>query len=290
MSSEHYYLPEPSQWPIIGSVALFLTLLGAIHCLHGGTAGPYILGVGFLLLFYMLFGWIGTVIQEDQKGLLLSKQTDRSFRWGMFWFIFSEVMFFGAFFGALFYARILSVPWLGGEGAGMLTHLMLWPDFHAHWPLIHTPDPSQFEGPTSAMHAWGLPAVNTVLLLTSGLTLTVAHVSLLHNRYWPGIVAQTLTILLGLSFLGLQVLEYTEAYLKKGLSLGSGIYGTTFFLLTGFHGLHVCLGIIMLTVVLCRMIKRHFNQTHHFGFEAVAWYWHFVDVVWLLLFIFVYWL
>ncbi len=290
MSSDYYYIPKPSHWPIVGSIALFTTLLGATHWLHGAFSGPYVLGAGLCLFVYMLFGWFGTVIRENQAGLLLSGQIDHSFRWGMFWFIFSEVMFFATFFGALFYARVFSVPWLGGEGDGVLTHLMLWPDFQSAWPLLHTPDPSQFKCPHTVIHAWGLPAINTLLLLTSGVTITIAHVSLLKNRYWSGIFSQLATIILGISFLCLQIIEYTEAYREKGLNLAAGIYGTTFFLLTGFHGLHVAIGTVMLIVILYRMFKRHFDQNHHFGFEAVAWYWHFVDVVWLLLFIFVYWL
>ena len=137
---------------------------------------------------------------------------------------------------------------------------------------------------------WGIAAINTAILLTSGVTITVAHFSLLKNKYRMMVAAQVATILLGLLFLVLQVKEYMEAYFEMGLTLASGIYGTTFFMLTGFHGLHVTIGVICLSVILYRMLRRDFNSHQHFAFEAVSWYWHFVDVVWLLLFVFVYWL
>jgi cytochrome c oxidase subunit 3 len=240
----------------------------------------------------MLFGWFGTVIAETRAGLLQDPQVDRSFRWGMVWFIFSEVMFFAAFFGALFYTRVLSVPWLGGTGnhSATLTHLLIWPEFTKSWPLFQTPNPGLFQGPSEVMKAWGIPAINTAVLLTSGLTITVAHWGVLKNRRIQMILAQVVTILLGVAFLCLQAHEYIEAYSDFNLKLSSGIYGTTFFMLTGFHGLHVTIGTIMLIVILWRMLKGDFNSQEHFGFEAVSWYWHFVDVVWLGLFIFVYWL
>lgn len=281
-----YYLPPPSSWPLKASIALISTFAGAANWLHDVWFGPYLFGFGLLMIFYILYGWFGTVITENRAGLLQSNQVDRSFRWGMCWFIFSEVMFFGAFFGALFYVRVISVPTLGGLDA---SHILLWPDFQAGWPLLKNPG-SSFMGPQSVMEAWGVPALNTFILLTSGVTITIAHWSLLKDRRLTMLFAQMATILLGVSFLILQGLEYTEAYVKKGLTLGSGIYGTTFFMLTGFHGLHVTIGTIGLCVILYRMIKRDFNPHHHFAFEAVSWYWHFVDVVWLLLFVFVYWM
>ncbi|MBS0349844.1 MAG: cytochrome c oxidase subunit 3 [Proteobacteria bacterium] len=298
MSSEqhqhhgNYYLPNPSYWPIIGSVAIFCLLVGAANWLHGNVIGPVLFFVGAIILAIMLFGWFGTVISETRAGLLQDPQVDRSFRWGMVWFIFSEIMFFLAFFGALFYARVFSVPWLAGQGnnAAVLTHLLLWPSFTHSWPLFQTPNPALFKGPMEVMSAWGIPAINTAILLTSGVTITIAHWGVLKNRRVQMMLAQFVTILLGIAFLCLQAHEYWDAYHLKQLKLSAGIYGTTFFMLTGFHGLHVTIGSIMLIVILWRMLKGDFNSQEHFGFEAVSWYWHFVDVVWLGLFIFVYWL
>ena len=292
--SEHpkgtYYLPGPSHWPIIGSIALFSMLSGAANWLHGKIFGPYLFLFGACLLVFMLYGWFGTVIKESRQGLLDDKQVDRSFRWGMVWFIFTEVMFFGAFFGALYYSRNFVVPGLGGSGSGAISHLILWPNFHGTWPVFQTPDPSQFTGPMAIMEAWGIPAINTAVLLTSGVTVTIAHWGVIKERRRMMLIAQILTILLGISFLGLQAHEYWLAYTVKGLKLTSGIFGTTFFMLTGFHAMHVTVGTIMLITILYRMIKGDFSKRSHFGFEAVSWYWHFVDFVWLVLFVFVYWI
>lgn len=293
MSENHngsYYLPAPSHWPIVGSIGLFCLLVGAANWLHSNTIGPYLFLLGAFIVVFMMVGWFGTVINENERGLLNGEQVERSFRWGMVWFIFSEVMFFSAFFGALFYARMYSVPWLGGEGEGVLTHLLLWPDFQAQWPLLQNPSPSLFIGPKSVMDTWGIPALNTLILLTSGVTITIAHWGILKNRRAQVIIFQALTVILGITFLMMQAHEYAIAYTEKGLKLSSGIYGTTFFMLTGFHAMHVTVGTIMLLIILIRLIKGHFNERHHFAFEAAAWYWHFVDVVWLALFIFVYWI
>ncbi|HVV68508.1 MAG TPA: cytochrome c oxidase subunit 3 [Gammaproteobacteria bacterium] len=285
-----YYLPDPSFWPIIGSIGLFCIMFGAANWLHSVYYGPYIFFLGVAIIIFVIFGWFGTVIRENQHGLYDNKHIDMSFRLGMCWFIFSEVMFFGVFFGALFYSRVLSVPWIGGEGHGVMTHILLWPNFNPTWPVLHNPDPSLFVAPKSVMETWGLPALNTLILLTSGVTITVAHWGILQNRRMQALIAQALTALLGICFLTMQAHEYTIAYLEKGLTLGSGIYGTTFFMLTGFHALHVTIGTIMLIVIFFRIYKHHFDQHSHFAFEAVSWYWHFVDVVWLLLFVFVYWM
>ena len=285
-----YYLPAPSRWPIVGSIALFCFFVGFANWLHGNAIGPYLFFTGILILIFMLFGWFGTVIRENRAGKFADPQVDRSFRWGMMWFIFTEVMFFSAFFAALFYSRGLVVPWLGGHGSGQMTHILLWPSFKGTWPVYHTPNPALFQGPKSIMETWGIPAINTLLLLSSGGTITVAHWSLLKNRRTQMKVLQIFTILLGISFLSMQTFEYWTAYTEKGLMLTSGIYGTTFFMLTGFHALHVTLGTIMLSVILYRMFKGDFSKEDHFGFAAVFWYWHFVDVVWLALFVFVYWM
>lgn len=285
----HYYVPENTHWPIIGSIGLCTLVLGIVNWIHGHVFGPYLFFLGALIIAFMLFGWFSVVIHENRLGLH-NAQMDRSYRWGMMWFIFSEIMFFGAFFGALFYARFYAVPWLGGLGAKVSTHTVLWDQFNATWPLLQNPNPKLFPGPLGVIPAWGIPALNTLLLLSSGATITVAHHALKNNKRRILNGGLLLTILLGLTFLGFQAFEYYHAYTEMNLTLRSGIYGTTFFMLTGFHGAHVTIGATMLSVILFRCLKGDFSQENHFGFEATAWYWHFVDVVWLCLFIFVYWL
>ena len=288
-NKDSYYLPEPSLWPIVGSLALLVMASGFVMKLNHIGMGGVVMLAGVAILLFMMFGWFGQVIRESESGMY-NKQVDKSFRLGMSWFIFSEVLFFAAFFGALFYARILSVPWLGAGD----TMAQLWPNFVASWPTA-TPGIEQVSGPGdmpkfTPMGAWGIPAINTLLLLTSGATLTWAHWGLLKNNRSQLIIGLVLTIALAIAFISLQAYEYHHAYTELGLTLGAGIYGATFFMLTGFHGFHVMLGTTMLSVILIRSIKGHFKPDAHFGFEGVAWYWHFVDVVWLGLFVFVYWL
>ena len=281
-----YYVPHGTRWPIVGSVALFSLVGGAAVALNGHGWGKYSMLLGVVLLVVMLFGWFGTVIRESVGGYYNS-QVDTSFRMGMMWFIFSEVMFFAAFFGALYYARSLSVPWLGGEGSKFLTNFYLWKDYVPSWP---TNGPQAVGGSFETIPAFGLPALNTVILLTSGVTITIAHHALKAGNRGVLKVFLAATFLLGFLFVYLQATEYAHAYHELNLTLGSGVYGSTFFMLTGFHGLHVTIGAIMLLVIWLRVMKGHFTPTHHFAFEGVAWYWHFVDVVWLGLFIFVYWI
>ena len=284
-----YFIPEPSRWPIIATTAIFLMFVGGATTLNGMGSGPSILGVGFLMFVYMLFGWFGEVIGESESGKY-NDQVDVSFRMGMGWFIFSEVMFFAAFFGALYYARMYSVPWLGGEGAKVATHHFLWNDFKAAWPLFSPPSTYGFTHFKETIGAWGVPFLNTLILLTSGATVTWAHWGLQKDNRGQLILGLLMTVALGATFVFMQAQEYGHAYHELGLTLNSGIYGATFFLLTGFHGFHVTMGTVMLASILGRSLKGHFTAKHHFAFEAVAWYWHFVDVVWIGLFIFVYWL
>jgi cytochrome c oxidase subunit 3 len=281
-----YYIPHGSKWPIVGSVSLFVMMLGAAALLNGVSVAPFIFWAGFLAVLFMFYGWFGTVISENQAGMY-NEGVDRSFRMGMMWFIFSEVMFFAAFFGALYYARHLSVPWLGGEGSRFLTNLFLWPEFESAWP---TNGPAAIGGAFETIPAFGLPAINTAILLASGVTITIAHHALKAGNRGVLKVFLAATFLLGFAFVILQAEEYMHAYQELNLTLGSGVYGSTFFMLTGFHGLHVTIGAIMLFVIWLRVMKGHFTPKQHFAFEGVAWYWHFVDVVWLGLFIFVYWL
>jgi len=288
-NSQVYYIPGLSQWPLIAAVGLGSLAIGAATCFHGDPYGPYVLSLGLFVVIFMMVGWFSTVVRESNAGMF-DAQVDRTFRWGMFWFIFSEVMFFAGFFGTLFYARNFSVPWLGGEGALIKqgTHEFLWPHFTAQWPVLHNPDPSKFIDPEHDMRPLWLPLINTLVLITSSVTITYAHHALRANKRLMLNTMLLATILLGLSFLCLQAFEYHDAYTELKLKLSSGIYGTTFFTLTGFHCAHVTIGAIMLSMILLRCLLGHFTPQHHFGFEATAWYWHFVDVVWLCLFTYVY--
>jgi cytochrome c oxidase subunit 3 len=283
--SDKYYVPHGSPWPIVGSVALFTTVGGAALWLNDAIAGPWFLSLGLLILFVMFAGWFGTVIRESE-GRFYNEAVDRSFRMGMMWFIFSEVMFFAAFFGALLYARQFSVPWLGGEGTKLFTKLIRGDDYEATWP---TDGPGDVGGDFEIIPAFGLPAINTAILLLSGITITIAHHALKAGSRSVLNIFLGVTIALGFLFVYLQATEYIHAY-HLNLKLSSGIYGSTFYMLTGFHGFHVTVGAIMLLVIWLRCLKGHFTPTQHFAFEGAAWYWHFVDVVWLGLFIFVYWL
>jgi cytochrome c oxidase subunit 3 len=273
-NTKNYYLPGPSFWPLIASISLFLLAGGFTMVLNKIAMGTPLMIAGAVALAYLLYGWFAEVIGESVSKVY-NKQVDKSFRWGMGWFIFSEVMFFFGFFGALFYTRNVSLPWLADAQ-------LLWPGFAAAWPSA---GPGLTEAFTP-MGPWGLPAINTLLLLTSGVTLTWAHWGLMKDNRKQLTIGLILTIALGVIFLYLQMHEYAEA----GFTIKTGIYGATFYMLTGFHGLHVTMGAIMLSIILFRVLKGHFSSHDHFGFEAVAWYWHFVDVVWLFLFIFVYWL
>jgi cytochrome c oxidase subunit 3 len=276
----YYFVPQPSHWPITGSCALLLMAFGAAFWFNAYAAGPWLVLAGFCVLVAMMVGWFGTVVGESQQHLY-NRRVDLSFRWGMSWFIFSEVMFFAAFFGALFYVRNLSVPDLGG-----MDSKILWPDYTSTWPT----DGPYINDVFTPMKAIGIPLLNTIILVSSGGTLTVAHHALQAGNRGALKLWLFITIVLGFTFLGFQAYEYTHAYSELNLKLSTGVYGSTFFMLTGFHGFHVTIGAIMLTVMLLRTFRGHFNARHHFAFEAAAWYWHFVDVVWLLLFILVYWL
>jgi cytochrome c oxidase subunit 3 len=285
-TKDTYYIPHKAVWPFVGTSGLMMMLAGFANYLNGASIGPTMMIFGLSLFILMLTGWFALQASESESGMY-NHGVGISYRMGMMWFIFSEVMFFGAFFGALWYTRNLSVPWLGGIGDGpaRMTKDLLWPAFEATWP---TNGPAEVGGEFEPMGAFGLPFLNTLILLTSGVTLTWAHHGLLANNRDQLIKGLIVTVALGFLFVAFQAFEYYEAYHEMGLTLGSGVYGSTFFMLTGFHGFHVCVGAIMLSVILFRSWKGHFSPENHFGFEGAAWYWHFVDVVWLGLFIFVY--
>lgn len=293
-----YYVPHSGWYPVFIALGAMLMVTGFGTWLidtKNGLAGSWIQTlIGFAIFSVVLFFWFAKVIEENFAGLANS-QLKRSYVWGMSWFIFSEVMFFAAFFGALFYARTFAVAWLGGEGGKAFTGDYLWPEFSADWPVVKNPDNSLFQGPHESMAApslssWGtyLPFWNTVILLASSVTVHFAHTAIKNQNRGSLITWLTVTVALGVIFLVLQAEEYIHAYNELGLTLHSGIYGSTFFLLTGFHGFHVTLGTFILLVQLMRAVKGHFKPHDCFGFEAGSWYWHFVDVVWVCLFIFVY--
>jgi cytochrome c oxidase subunit 3 len=279
-----YYIPHKATWPVIGTTGLAVMLAGFANYLNGSSVGTTMMVTGLVVFIIMLAGWFSLQAIESESGIY-NTQVGISYRMGMMWFIFSEIMFFGVFFGSLWYIRNLSVPWLGGEGIGAATNELLWPSFNATWP---TNGPGKVGGDFEPMGAWGLPFLNTLILLSSGVTVTWAHHGLLAKKRDQLIKGLIATVVLGFLFVSFQAYEYHEAYTEMGLTLGSGIYGSTFFMLTGFHGFHVCVGAIILSVILFRSWKGHFKPENHFAFEAAAWYWHFVDVVWLGLFIFVY--
>jgi cytochrome c oxidase subunit 3 len=271
----------------MAAIGLFFVILGAGQWINGHGWGAYSLLFGFLWWGVVLAQWFSDAIRESETGQY-STTIDGSFRWSMSWFIFSEVMFFAAFFGALFWARTYSVPTLGS-----LDNSLLWPGFKAVWPSLHpgaTAAPGGTVEPFATMGPWPIPTLNTAILLTSGLTLTIAHHALIANRRIRTIAFMWITVLLGVTFLGFQAYEYHHAYQELNLKLTSGIFGSTFFMLTGFHGFHVFVGMLMLLFITLRLMKGHFTPDRHFGFEGAAWYWHFVDVVWLGLYLVVYWM
>ena len=285
---QSYYVPASSPWPIVGAIGLGLIAWGAGHTVIDMSKeqdgyGSTVLIAGLIVMAVMLFGWFRDQINESMKGLY-SDQLGVSYKQGMSWFIFSEVMFFAAFFGALFYARVIAVQWLGGDSNNAMTNEVLWPEFVAHWPLVNTPGGTE----TQAMGWYGLPAINTIILLVSSVTCHFAHTGLEQGKRKQLTAMLGVTIILGMIFLYLQGAEYIHAYEELGLTLDSGIYGNTFYMLTGFHGLHVTLGTVMLIIMFLRVLKGHFTPDNHFAFQATSWYWHFVDVVWLCLFVVVY--
>ena len=289
-SKDHYFVPDASAYPFLASIALFFIAMGGASFLNGYSFGPTFFSLGMFAMGVLLFIWFRKVIIESPD---YNMDVDKSFRMGMSWFIFSEVMFFAAFFGALYYLLMLAVPWLAETE-------LLWPGFEATWPSSGPQGAELLAGVTPSVESiaegteyalidpWHLPLYNTLLLLASSVTLTIAHHALRANNRTQLIVWLAITVILGVIFLFLQAEEYIEAYTQLGLTMGTGVYGSTFFLLTGFHGFHVCLGAFILLVVLIRCIRGHFTPERHFAFEAGAWYWHFVDTVWVGLFIFVY--
>ena len=311
---EKYYVPEKSPLAVMATIGLVLSVFGAANFINqltfgeAGEASPTILYVGLFVFAATLFVWFRTTIRENIAGMA-SGQLKKSYVLGMYWFIFSEVMFFAAFFGVLFYVRNLAGPWLAAEGEGGRMNYLLWEGFQFSWPMMQTPQEAvggaatqlianngSFASAKQSMsfaeahhwYAW-LPLWNTIILLSSSVTVHIAHTGLLNGNKKKFNLWLAASVALGVLFVILQVAEYYEAYAHFGLTLNSGIYGSTFFMLTGFHGFHVFMGMTMLAIQLMRSLRGgHFTAGDHFGFEASSWYWHFVDVVWVFLFLFVY--
>ena len=283
----HYFVPAPSRHPVMLALGMGIIVWGASHWINGAGWAAWLVLAAFIYWLYVLYHWFGDAIRESEGGQY-GRKVDLSYRWSMSWFIFSEVMFFGAFFTALWWARAHSVPALGS-----LENALLWPDFKAVWPSLAagaTGSPAGIVEPFQTMGPFWLPTINTALLLSSGVTLTIAHHAIVANHRGRCIAFMWLTVALGLTFLCVQGYEYFHAYNDLNLKLNSGVYGSTFFMLTGFHGLHVFVGMLMLVFITLRLMRGHFTPQRHFGFEGAAWYWHFVDVVWLGLYVLVYWM
>ena len=286
-TTPYYYVPQPSRHPAMAALGLFFVILGASQWINGIEWGMYSFLFGLVWWLVVLFQWFRDAAHESEGGLY-GRKIDLSFRWSMSWFIFSEVMFFGAFFTALWWTRAHSVPALGG-----LENELLWPGFKAVWPSVAagaTASPAGTIEPFQTMGPFWLPTINTALLLTSAVTATFAHHALQHGNRGRTIVLMWVTVLLGITFLGVQGYEYYHAHHELNLSLASGVFGSTFYMLTGFHGFHVFVGMLMLLFVTIRLMNGHFTAEKHFAFEGAVWYWHFVDVVWLGLYVLVYWM
>ncbi|MEO8923787.1 MAG: cytochrome c oxidase subunit 3 [Caldimonas sp.] len=286
-AAPYYFVPAPSRHPASAAFGLLLVIFGASQWVNGVEWGAWVVLTGFVVWAFVLQQWFRLAISESESGLY-NRRVDVSFRWSMSWFIFSEVMFFSAFFGALYWVRMHALPSLGN-----LDNAVLWPDFKAVWPSAgvgYTGSPAGTIDPFGTMGPWPIPTLNTAILLTSGVTVTIAHHALIANHRMRAIVFMWLTVALGITFLSFQAYEYSHAYSELNLKLSSGAYGSTFFMLTGFHGFHVFIGMLMLLFITIRIMRGHFTPDRHFGFEGAAWYWHFVDVVWLGLYIVVYWL
>ena len=253
-----FHLVDPSPWPIFASLSAFISTVGGVMYMHGYNGGSSMLSLGFLMILYSMFVWWRDVVREATFEGHHTSLVQIGLRYGMILFIVSEVMFFVAFFWAFFHSSLAPTVEIG-----------------AVWP------PKGIE----VLNPWEIPFLNTVILLSSGASVTWAHHALIIGDRKQAMNGLIITILLATLFTSFQIMEYIEA----PFTISDSVYGSTFFLATGFHGFHVFVGPIFLAVCLLRLVNFHFTKSHHFGFEAAAWYWHFVDVVWLFLFVSIYW-
>lgn len=272
-----YHLVNPSAWPLIGSMAVLVLAVGAITYMKGlfglPQGYPWIMVAGFAMVIWVMIGWWREVIKEGRTGDH-TPVVEIGLKYGMILFIVSEVMFFGAWFWSFFEFAIFHGARVGDTFDASNPVFSEGLSRFAQWPPVGV----------ETFDAFHLPLMNTLILLLSGTTVTAAHHALQHNKMDTAKLMLFLTIILGLAFTGLQVLEYSEAQ----FSYDGTIYGSAFFMATGFHGAHVVIGTIFLTICLLRLYAKNMTAEKHLGFEFAAWYWHFVDVVWLFLFAFVY--
>jgi len=253
-----FHLVDPSPWPLIAASGAFMLTFGGVLFMHGYSGGNFLWKFGFSMILFMMFVWWRDIIREGTFEGQHTNSVQLGLRMGMLLFIVSEVMFFFAFFWAFFHSSFNPSPDIGGV-----------------WPPAHM----------VILSAWKIPLLNTILLLSSGATVTWAHHAIVWGSKKQASISLILTIILAIIFTALQAYEY----LTSPFNISDGVYGSVFYMTTGFHGFHVAIGTCFLTVCLIRLYYNHFTREHHFGFEAAAWYWHFVDVVWLFLFITVYW-
>jgi cytochrome c oxidase subunit 3 len=284
-----YYVPEHSSRPITTAIGLFFLGLGSILLTENPSAGIVLFIIGVLITGLTLIFWFRDVILENRRGLH-DAQMDRTYRWGMFWYLISQAALVLTFFGAVFFARLIIIPGLGGhiDDAFKVTHLLLWPDFTSHWPLANNPDPSSFEGPSEIMTIWGWPLVNLLLVVLNVLFVISAQKAVkknLHRLVTKNMMAVTL---LGATFLGLHIYSLYEAIFDYGISLDSGIYGSTFVMINVLIILNVFITLLVMIFLLPRCIKGEFGAKHHFAIDAIAWLWYFIAAMWFLSFLFLY--
>jgi len=290
MAEQHgtYYVPDHSIWPIVGTLGLFGFAVGSLN--FSSLWGMIVFSLGALTLLVMLFGWMHDVVRESGADLY-DAQMGRTFRWGMFWLLLGETFFFGTALGALIYVRFASLPWMAGTGSGgsIMTHYVLWPNFQNTWPLLVGPNPNAFPLPKMTPTAWGLPLLNTLILLMSAITAIFSWRALLTKKQQLAIAGMSVTLLLGLAFLVSQVYFLFQLATKYGVTIASGIYGSLFYFLNTFHLIHIVVGLILFAVILLLTIKNHFNAERTFGFSASVLFWSFLTVIWLFIFVCVYW-
>ena len=253
-----FHLVDPSPWPLIGGLSAFFLTFGGVMYMHGYANGSFLLKVGFFMTLFVMYCWWRDITREGTYEGQHTVSVQQGLKLGVLLFILSEVMFFFAFFWGFFHSSFNPSPAIGG----------VWPPAY-----LVTLDP------------WKIPLWNTILLLSSGATVTWAHHAIIYGSKHEASVALIATVVLASIFTALQGYEYSSA----PFTIADGVYGSTFYMATGFHGFHVLIGTCFLAVCLYRLYLNHFTKEHHFGFEAAAWYWHFVDVVWLFLFISIYW-